>query len=213
MASPKQSRGKETRSKILLAAMDSLVEQNVHGLRFAQIAKRAHVVQPLMDYHFPNLESLLMEMVMFQIEQLREASTQAIESNIGNPYRALAAYIRAPFVVTERDARFRAVWSCFYHLAAIHEHFAVLNGSIRSVGRDRILALVKGCVEFENSRQNRKPSAPIAEAEFLKVAVGIQGLITGLGFITGTDPKANAAEMADLAVFHAEKLVRDLCDS
>src|SRR4051812_2649581 len=89
---PPQERGRKTREVLLLAAIQSLVESSVFGLRYSQIAKAAKVPQPLLDYHFPSMESLLTEMVSHELEKLKLKSLENIQNFATKPRKALAAY-------------------------------------------------------------------------------------------------------------------------
>ena len=199
-----QDRGLKTRERILEVAMDCLVDDNIHGLRFSHIAKKAKVAQPLMDYHFPNLEALLMEMVLLQVEKLRQLSTDAIEKNLGDPKKTLSAYIQAPFLLAEGDARFRAVWSCLYHLASVNPRFSNLNIGFRKIGRERITTLIKANLPIDAAKgkkmQDRIDSAALA----------IQGLITGLSFMAGTDPAVNYRDFSRLASQVSQKIIDEI---
>lgn len=191
---PKQERGKRTRENLLQAAIQSLVENHLYGLRFAQISKIAEVPQPLMDYHFPSLEALLMEMVTYQIDRLKIASLEAIQKNQNKPRKMLEAYIRANFELGESDPGFRAVWSAYYHLTSVMKTFADFNQTIRRTGGERLSQLVLSIVVSENRKH--ATSQKLA----LETATAIQGIITGYCFMAGGETSGDFKGLADLAV-------------
>ena len=191
---PKQERGLRTRENLLKAAIQSMVENHIYGLRFSQIAKIANVPQPLMDYHFPSLEALLTEMVGYQLERLKIASMDAIEKNAASPRKMLSAYIKAPFEMAAADQGFRAVWSAYYHLATVNKSFADFNKGVRQLGNQRITAMVTAVVAHEK-RQDAANAKKIAE-----VATSIQGIITGFGSMASAESDGPFKPLADLAV-------------
>lgn len=191
---PKQERGKRTRENLLQAAIQSLVENHLYGLRFAQISKIAEVPQPLMDYHFPSLEALLMEMINFQLEKYKLASLEAIQAHQNKPRKMLEAYIRVTFEISQKDAGFRAVWSSYYHLAAVNKNFSDYNRAVRRTGNERLAQLVTSVVESEQ----RKHSG--SHKLVMETATAIQGIITGYGFMAAAESEGDFKGLADLAV-------------
>jgi len=191
---PKQERGLRTRDALLQAAVQSLVESHIYGLRFAQISKIAKVPQPLIDYHFPSLEALLSEMVGQQLEKLKTLSVEAIEAHASKPRKALEAYIRVVFQVAQADAGFRAVWSAYYHLTTVNKNFAAFNRGVRQMGHQRITALVSAVAQ--NEKRKNAGSARAAN----ETATCIQGIITGYGFMAAAETDGEFKALADLAV-------------
>lgn len=178
---------------MLDAAVESLIQSNIHGLKYSQIAKSAGVTQALMGYHFPSLDELLFELVQMEIVKLKNISMESVERHMDNPAKALESYIRAPFVLAEKDPGFRAVWSCFYHLATIHPTFSDLNRSIRLMGRERILNLITMVLAKDKS-------LPKKMDQLGDLAVSVQGVITGYGFVASCETDGQFKKMADLAV-------------
>jgi AcrR family transcriptional regulator len=191
---PKQERGKRTRENLLQAATQSLVENHLYGLRFAQISKIAEVPQPLMDYHFPSLEALLMEMITHQLDKYKIASLEAIQTHQNKPRKMLDAYIRVTFELSESDAGFRAVWSSYYHLATVNKNFADFNRAVRRTGNERLVQLVSAVIQAEKRRHST--SAKLVQ----ETATAIQGIITGHGFMAAAESSGDFKGLADLAV-------------
>ena len=188
-----KSKPPSTREFLLDTAARALMEHGIHGLRYSQIAKMAEVPQPLMGYHFPTLESLMIELVQRQIIKLREVSTRATENYPQEPKRALEAYIRAPFELAAKDQEFRTIWMAFYHLSTFNNEFSEINRQVRNFGRERIRTLVTMTLAFEH----RLPEK-IKELE--KLTLTVQGIITGLAIMAGTEAGGNFKNNADLAV-------------
>lgn len=178
----------------MLAAIQSLADNNIYGLRFAQISKLAGVPQPLIDYHFPSLEALLNEMIAFQLEKYKYLSIEAIEANASKPRRALEAYIRVIFELAGSDPGFRAVWSAYFHLTTVSPNFATSNRSARQTGTERLATLIAGVVRSEGRKHAGKKSAMQA------LALAIQGIMTGFSYMAATELDGEFMGMADLAV-------------
>lgn len=196
-----QKRSQLTREKIVHSAVQALLETNIYSLRFSQIAKIAKVPQPLIDYHFSNMDSLLMAMVFLQLGKLKKLSMEAIEKNTHAPRAALEAYIRTPFALSEKDIGFRAVWSSFYHLAVVNRNFAELNRQVRETGNERIQMLIQNIIV----RESRKTSSP--NNLTLHLANTIQGLITGCGFIASSESGGDFTGMANSVVQSSNQLI------
>lgn len=199
---PAQERGKRTRELLLATAIDSLANSNLYGLRFAQISKAANVPQALMDYHFPSLESLLIEMVSLELEKLKLYSLEAIQKYATKPRKALEAYIRAPFELAAADRGFCAVWSCYYHLATVNQTFADFNRGVRKMGNERILMLVIGVLNSENKSEYLSKTKLTQD-----VSTSLQALITGYGFMASADSDRRFKEFADLAAKAAAQIL------
>ena len=198
---PKQERGLRTRETLLQAAIQSLTESHIYGLRFSQISKIANVPQPLLDYHFPSLEALLVDMVGYELEKLKNLSVDAIEKNASHPRKALSAYIRVVFELAEADAGFRAVWSSYYHLTTVNKDFAAFNRGVRQTGNERLVTLVLAVIKDEN-RMNAGKGRRVQET-----ATCIQGLITGHGFMAASESDGDFKALADLSVKAAFQLL------
>ena len=198
---PRQKRGVETREALVVAAVEALLQSDVYGLRLSQVAKIAGVPQSLVDYHFREFEELLMAMVLYQLGKLKRASIEAIERNSVDPRKALNAYIYAPFELAKDDRGFCAVWSSYYHLAVLHRSFGDLNRGVRETGHDRIQMLVQNILV----RESRITSAPRTKTS--EVASGIQGLITGCGFIALAETGGDFLALAEVVVQNANRLI------
>lgn len=170
------------------------MDSSVHGLRFSQIAKIAEVPQPLLDYHFPSMEALLMEMSLFQIEKLKLLSLEAIQANANKPRKMLEAYIRAPFELSLKDKGFSVTWSAFYHLANSNKEFADFNAGVIKLGQERIGAMITAIVQAEK-RKNAGKSNLVHDLAFC-----IQGNMSGYCALAASQSKGDLTESADLAV-------------
>jgi AcrR family transcriptional regulator len=147
-----------------------------------------------MDYHFPSLEALLMEMITYQLDKYKIASLEAIQTYQNKPRKMLEAYIRVTFELSGSDAGFRAVWSSYYHLATVNKNFADFNRAVRRTGNERLVQLVSAVIEAEKHRHST--SAKLVQ----ETATAIQGIITGYGFMAAAESSGDFKGLADLAV-------------
>ncbi len=190
-----QERGRKTRELLIQAAIASLVETGVHGLRFSQIAKLAGVPQPLIDYHFPSMEGMLMEMIQHMVEKLKLRSIEAIQANSSKPRKAFEGYIRAPFILGAEERGFLAVFSAYYHLATIDKKFADINRGVRGLGHERHSACIVAILNAEKKSHLTSKHKLISD-----VATQIQGLTTGYVIVASSESEGNFKTLADLAV-------------
>jgi AcrR family transcriptional regulator len=187
-----QQRGLKTRDAIVLAAIESLIDSNIYGLRFSAVSKLAKIPQPLMDYHFPSLESLILAMTNHAIEKLRNLSVEAIMKDVHIPRKALEGYVRAPFELAAKDKGFRAVWTSYYHLATVNKTFGDFNKTIRQTGTERIANLLLALLNHEN-RAQAKGALSIPE-----LAASVQGCITGHSITATAETDGDFAGLAKL---------------
>ncbi len=198
---PTQARAQRTRETLVQVAIQSLCESHVHGLRFSQISKIAKVPQPLLDYHFPTLEALLGEMVAHQLDRLKSAGVEALEKNSKSPRKALIAYIRAPFEIAAKDEGFRAVLSCYYHLATVNKTFKAFARELRIAETKRLAAALESIIENEK-RQTQPKRKRVNDT-----ATCIQGITAGFAYMAAGDASGDLKEMGDLAVKAALQIV------
>lgn len=189
---PRQERGKRTRENIILCTIDALIASNVHGLRFSHIAKLADVPQPLLDYHFPSMEALLMEVTQFQIEKLKLLSLEAIQANASKPRKMLEAYIRSPFELSAKDKGFSVVWSAFYHLANTNKEFADFNAGVIKIGQERIAAMIGAIIQAEK-RKNKT-------SLIMDTAFCVQGNMSGYCALAASQSQGDLMAASGLAV-------------
>jgi AcrR family transcriptional regulator len=192
-----QVRSVNTRKKILRMAAKVIATEGMPGLRYANVAKMAKVPQALMGYHFPSLDSLLIEVIGQELEKLKALSTDRVERFAQSPKKALESYIRAPFDLAESDVEFRAVFTGFYHLAAMNPTFSELNASIRKMGRDRILNLVTMVLATEGYLLGQRL---LSRENLIDMATTVQGIITGLSCMASTEGGNHFKAFADLGV-------------
>ena len=192
-----QQRSLNTKEKLLKVAAKCLVDEGIHSLRFSNIAKKADMPQPLVGYHFPTTESLLMGIFLVEVEKLKTYSIKSIEKHLSEPREALGAYIRSPFEMAKKDRTFRVCWTAFYHLCTISNEFVALNDQIRKTGRERILNLISMVLATEGRFLGKK--AP-SRQELLSISVRIQAIMTGHLIMAATESLLEYDHLAEQAV-------------
>lgn len=154
-----------------------------------------------MDYHFPTMEALLGEMVAHQLERLKSAGLEALEKNTKSPRKALTAYIRAPFEIAAEDPGFRAVLSCYYHLATVNKKFKEFGRELRISETKRIAVTLESLIRFE------KRQTPLKKKRVNDTATCIQGITAGFAHMAASDTSGEFKDMGDLAVKAALQIV------
>lgn len=200
----RQMRGVITRKRILGVAARTIAAEGIFNLKFAHIAKDANVPQALMGYHFPNVESLLVELLQREIVKLRDLSVERVERSAKEPKKALAAYIRAPFDLAAKDPEFRAIWTALHHLATVNPIFADIDMQIRKMGCERILNLITMVLATEGYLLGQ---THIGRDDLLRLATSVRGLILGLCLGAAADSPADFKKAGDLAVASSFKLL------
>jgi AcrR family transcriptional regulator len=193
---PPQERGTQTRRRLLEITAQTIADEGIHNLRFAHIAKAAQIPQALLGYHFPTMETLLVEVVQLELEKLKSLSVSLVEKNAEQPKKALAAYIRAPFELAKVDPSFRAVFTAFYHLSSVTPAFAEMGLIIRKVGRERIMNLITMVMATEGQLAIKTMSRD----RLLELATAVQGIITGHAQMAVSEKNADYQIFSDLAV-------------
>jgi AcrR family transcriptional regulator len=154
------------------AAIACIYEQGIHSTNFSDIAKRAHLHQPLINYYFPSFDSLLVECVQTSLIDLRSHQIASIEKNASSPQKALKAFILSPFEWVADNPKLQPLWLYFYHLTVVNKRFRDINNDIRNTGRERIALLLYKI--FEKAGRN-PPKGWTTE----KLAWAIQATMTG----------------------------------
>jgi AcrR family transcriptional regulator len=199
-----QDRAIQTRHLILNVAGKAIADEGIHKVRYSAIAKKAKIPQALMGYHFPNIETLLTDLIYRELEKLKVASVEIVEKHSVHPKKALAEYVRAPFKMGAADPVFRAVWSGFYHLAVVNPEYANMCMAIRKAGRERILSIITMVLATEGMLSVEKKYQP---EDLIVQAASIQGLMTGLAVIAASEPHRPFKEMGDIAVAGALRVL------
>lgn len=190
----------DRKEKIVQAAIACYSKLGVAQTRMTDIAATAKVDQPLIGYYFPTPEGLYYEVVMRVLEDLKKASIEGIERGGTDPKKVMDYYVRAPFEWGEKNPGLFSIWIYFYYLAAYHPRFVELNKMIRAQGRERIAFMIYSGIEkgaFSISK----------EITVAQVALNIQGIVTGVGMMAGTEGLPTWKVFADQAVLAVRVLL------
>lgn len=191
---------KKGKDRIIEAAVACFIEKGVAQTKISEIAAKAKVHQPLIGYHFPTIEDLHKDVILFVLEGLKKTSTDAISSNESSPKNALEAYIRAPFVWMKKNPGHFSLWMYFYYLATRSSVFRDLNNEIRRIGRERIEKLLYRGIEAQLF--HLQPGRSVSST-----AAAIQGAMTGNSIMAGTEENLTIQQGADLTVAFALSMI------
>ncbi len=135
-----------TRTKLLDAAVDSLVESGYAGTSTQGIAKRAGVSRGAQLHHFPTKETLVVAAVAHLVDK---RLVEILETHPPEPDDALETLFDA-FVGPLFDAALE-LWVAARTDPALHEAMIPLERKVSD-------ALHVGCLEIMGDRMSRTPS-------------------------------------------------------
>ena len=169
-----------TKERIVEAAVRAYLKLGVSQTKTKDIALEAKIDQPLINYYYPEADTLFLDVVRNVWAHLREFTVQHAFRNPDDPKATLVGYIWAPFDWAVKNRGLFSIWVYFYHMASDRDAFTQLSTSIRHGGRDRISLILYSAIEkgiFEVPK-----GTSVAEVSIL-----IQGLITGNTIMAGTE--------------------------
>lgn len=199
-------KGPSTRERIVVSALDCFISEGVLGTNISTIAKRLGIPHPLVLYHYPTLQGLYLDMVLFVVEDIKDATLRALLKNPKdpkdpkNPKDALCAYVRAPFQWAQKNRGKFSVLLFFYYQASFSKPFMDLNTQLRQTGRERISTLL-----YEGIAKGKYPKIKSSQVEHL--ALEIQSLITGGTILSGTEHGLSRNQIMELTVARVMSLL------
>lgn len=175
------------KNKIVQAAIKCFVKSGVAQTKIKDIAEKAGIDQPLVNYYFPSLDSLYIEVIQEILRHLNDHVMASVEKSARDPKAALQAYVLSYFEWPKKNPGLGALWLYFYHLASFSPAFTQLNDLIRRAGRERIAALLYQGME--------KKLFKIPEGLTVsELSLTIQALLTGNTVIAGTESSKDWAQ-------------------
>jgi AcrR family transcriptional regulator len=179
----------DRRDRIVESAMKLFIAQGVGHTRLAEIAKHAKVDPQLLQYHFPDLDSLYAEVgrqiIDHYVGYMHEKMVRAEDAP---PLKVLKSYVLSYFKWAEENPGIFTLLLHFYYLASFKEAFTLVNQESRTTGRQRIENMLYKCFEFG---ELRKPDGvPVAE-----LAADVQTIMIGgiIGAMTEKEMKPAVA--------------------
>lgn len=191
------------RERLIRAAIDLYASRGIAATGLTDIAKRAKISVQLAKYHFRTSEELHFECTEIAGRSLGEYSTTELDRISGVSAREfLFAYVEITFRwAREHPEYFQLMLYMYYQLARSRD-FAQLNAKVRKIGRQRIENLVYRGIEEGCWRA--KPELPVS-----KLAVSIQGFLTGQVILAFTDVELDYDGMVALTQAAILELLRD----
>lgn len=158
-----------TREKILLATVDALVEEGVHGFSINKVAKRAGIAQPSFYVHFANVDELfeaVTEEAFTRYIQPMQATLQAVLQDIEiDKVKGVLdnMFLLAFDVIRDQQGLVRMIWSereqtkspFAHHLRKVDEHLVTGWGEVligiglipeKERGGVRLKIFMEGCL-------------------------------------------------------------------
>lgn len=173
-------KGPSTRERIIASALECFIAEGVLGTNVSSIAKKLGVPHPLVLYHYPTLQGLYLDMVLFIVEDIKDVTMKALMKNHKDPKEALCAYVRVPFQWAQKNPGMFSALMFFYYQSSFSKPFMDLNTQLRQTGRERISTLL-----YEGIAKGKYPRIKSTQVENL--ALEIQSLITGGTILSSTE--------------------------
>jgi AcrR family transcriptional regulator len=156
------TKGDKKRWAILESAIAIIAKEGLESLTFEAIGKRLKVRKSHVAYYFPDKKDI----VYASVEYAAGAGVQVLQEHMRKHAGTLKSYVDGNFLWLEKYPAHAPVFLLFYYFASLDERYRMLYGTIRSVGQQRIKAMLV----------DEKPELPAAAIAAL--AIGIQNLIT-----------------------------------
>ncbi len=161
----------DTRTRILEAATDVIVEQGYASARTAGIARAAGVSTALLHYHFDTKERLVEEVLRHSYESTTVLDLSALRAAGQTPAQQLAAYLDRCLPSTPELERATLLWSELDLVSLRNPDLAVVRVDLAEQDRLRVAAIVT-----EGSAD-----ATFAHGDAALVAVAAVAMCDGLG--------------------------------
>lgn len=201
MARKKNSSTAETKLKILKSAIKNFGTSGVHNTKMALIAQEAKVEPPMINYYYPNFDSLLKDVVEYILEHMNTNAFKAFETDINKPLNALENYIRAYFQWSDKNRHMLSVWIYFYHVTCYDKRFSQVNKSVRDFGKDRISLILYKAIDSGEIKLKKNWKVE-------DLALTIQSMITGNCIMAITEESGDFSQMCEYTIKVLHELIK-----
>jgi AcrR family transcriptional regulator len=193
------------REEIVVAAATVFAEEGMVRTRMADVASRIGIDQANLRYHFPSRESLIAELTQRVISRYVEFSVTAMEKGRRDPLSMLERYVRSYFEWIHSAPSDFEFFMYFLYLASTSAEFTRVNEGTRTIGRERIGALIYAAIAEEQIPKPR--TATVSELSRM-----IQSTIIGQAVSFFTEGGAREAGQAKAAGRIAWAMTRAILD-
>ena len=187
----KNAAGENSRERIIEAAMACFQEQGVALTRAADIAARAGVDQPLINYYFPRIEALHIEV----IESVARRIVSYMSERIGKESTGLGGlreYVYSYFEFQNREPELFSLWLYFYYLVGRDEESRKKNEQFRRAGRERVSLMLYRLLEEGALQTPTRGGLSVPD-----IAEQIIGIISGNVLLAATESKVDSRRLAE----------------
>jgi AcrR family transcriptional regulator len=200
-----------SRERIVAAAVTCFRKRGFVATRSAEIALEAGVDQPLINYHFPRIESLHAEVITLigtrTLEYVRSRLAR-LRAPHDTGVDALRAYVRAYFEWYVAEPELCSLWLYYYHWMGRDAEARERNGALRAAGRERVSLMLYRLLE------EGRWAPPVPQpGEDGHLAVGdladqIIGIVTGNVLLAATGSGGPPLEFADKTWLAVTRILR-----
>ncbi len=184
----------DKRTRIVTAALDFFEKRGVAHTRMADVAKKAGVNQALLQYHFPDLDSIYEAVVTRIIDERVRFVTEKMIAIDGNPLLELKTYLRSYFEWTHANPGRASIFIYFFYLASFKDSFRNINRARRATARDRIEKLIYRAIE---KGQIPTPADAGVDKRARQVHVALTGAFVSAATEADIDPEEETASLWD----------------
>ncbi len=187
----KNSAGENSRQRIVDAAMFCFQERGVAMTRSSDIALKAGVDQPLINYYFPRVEALHIEV----IDQVARRIVSYMSERTGKESGGLAVlreYVFSYFEFQRREPELFSLWLYFYYLTGRDEASRNKNEEFRRAGRERVSLMLYRLLE-----EGLLPPPSRGELSIPELSEQIIGIISGNVLLAATESKLDSRKLAE----------------
>lgn len=185
------------RRQLVEAAFKAIVERGSHGVRLADVARRAGVAPSLVSYYFKSRDDLLLDATRFGIDRFSEQRVAAI-ARIEDPLARLEDAIHWAIPDGSRDPDWIILME-FWTRAIRRSSFQ----TVAAMFQTRARALYASIIEAGRASGR---FTPVASSE--EIAASIVGMIDGLAArVTVMDPAITPDDAEALVIAYARLAV------
>jgi len=187
----KNASGENSRQRIIDAAMLCFQERGVAMTRASDIALKAGVDQPLINYYFPRIEALHVEV----IDQVARRIVRYMGERTGKESGGMAVlreYVLSYFEFQSREPELFSLWLYFYYLVGRDLESRKKNEEFRRVGRERVSLMLYRLLEEGRLVPPARGGLTIPE-----LAEQIIGIISGNVLLAATESRVDSRRLAE----------------
>ncbi|RED44654.1 TetR family transcriptional regulator C-terminal domain-containing protein [Aestuariispira insulae] len=139
----------ERRKQLIEATMTVIADHGLSNVTLAKVAGEAGLTAAMVNFHFSNKDSLLLETLKFVSDEFNEQHDKAIQNAKGDPIQALNDVIDVQFDDRLSDPRRLTVWYAFWGESQAREEYQQVCGESDRADEAAFLELFRALIRLE----------------------------------------------------------------